>query len=219
NRADALSMLGVAYETAAILNQKVNLPNEELHSAGEKAADYVSVSVEDPELNPYYGAFIAKDIEIKPAPLWMRNALIASGIRPINNVVDITNYVLLEYGQPLHAFDYDRFGSDQVVTRRAGQNEKMITLDGEERILSNENLVITNGKEPVALAGVMGGLNTEVNEDTTTVLLESAYFSPFAVRTAVRNTGLRSDSSTRFEKGVDPNRVEKAGFRACHLLE
>ncbi|WP_010532445.1 phenylalanine--tRNA ligase subunit beta [Lentibacillus jeotgali] len=219
NRADALSMLGVAYETAAILNQEVKTPNEEIHPTSEKAMDYISVSVEDPALNPYYGAFIAKDIEIKPAPLWMRNALTAAGVRPINNVVDITNYVLLEYGQPLHAFDYDRFGSDQVVTRRAGQNEKMLTLDGEERTLSDENLVITNGKEPVALAGVMGGLNTEVSEDTTTVLLEAAYFAPTAVRKAVRDTGLRSDSSTRFEKGVDPNRVEEAGFRACHLLE
>ncbi|GGJ84482.1 phenylalanine--tRNA ligase beta subunit [Lentibacillus kapialis] len=219
NRADALSMLGVAYETAAILNQEVKMPNEEIHTGGEEAADYISVSVENPDLNPYYGAFIAKDIDVKPAPLWIRNALIASGIRPINNVVDITNYVLLEYGQPLHAFDYDRFGSGQVVTRRAGQDEKMVTLDGEERTLSSENLVITNGKEPVALAGVMGGLNTEVTNVTTTVLLEAAYFSASAVRTTVRDTGLRSDSSTRFEKGIDPNRVEKAGFRACHLLE
>ncbi|QKY69624.1 phenylalanine--tRNA ligase subunit beta [Lentibacillus sp. CBA3610] len=219
NRADALSMLGVAYETAAILDQDVTLPNEDVHPASEKAADYVSVNVGDPDLNPYYGAFIAKDIEIKQSPLWMRNVLIAAGIRPINNVVDITNFVLLEYGQPLHAFDYDRFGSDEVVTRRGRHGEKMVTLDGEERILSNENLVITNGKEPVALAGVMGGLNTEVNEDTTTVLLEAAYFDPSAVRTTVKDTGLRSDSSTRFEKGVDPNRVERAGLRACHLLE
>jgi len=219
NRADALSMLGVAYETAAILDQDVMLPSEKVHAAGEKAADYVSVEVKDPDLNPYYGAFIAKDITIKPSPLWMRNALMAAGIRPINNVVDITNFVLLEYGQPLHAFDYDRFGSDKVVTRRAEQNEKMTTLDGEERTLTPENLVITNGYEPVALAGVMGGQNTEVSDDTTTVLLEAAYFNPIAVRMTVRDTGLRSDSSTRFEKGVDPNRVEKAGWRACHLLE
>src|SRR5699024_5580483 len=215
NRADALSMLGVAYETAAILDQDVMLPSEKVHAAGEKAADYVSVEVKDPDLNPYYGAFIAKDITIKPSPLWMRNALMAAGIRPINNVVDITNFVLLEYGQPLHAFDYDRFGSDKVVTRRAEQNEKMTTLDGEERTLTPENLVITNGYEPVALAGVMGGQNTEVSDDTTTVLLEAAYFNPIAVRMTVRDTGLRSDSSTRFEKGVDPNRVEKAGWRAC----
>ncbi|SFD59496.1 phenylalanyl-tRNA synthetase beta subunit [Lentibacillus persicus] len=219
NRADALSMLGVAYETAAIFDEEVTFPDETIHPSEEKAEDYITVTAEDPELNPYYGAFIAKNVEIKQSPLWMRNYLIAAGIRPINNVVDITNYVLLEYGQPLHAFDYDRFGSDKVVTRRALDNEKIMTLDGEERTLTNENLVITNGKEPVALAGVMGGANTEVYSDTATILLESAYFNPSAVRKAVSDTGLRSDSSTRFEKGVDPNRVERAGLRACHLLE
>ncbi|MFD1362205.1 phenylalanine--tRNA ligase subunit beta [Lentibacillus salinarum] len=219
NRADALSMLGVAYEAAAILDQDVTLPSEDVEHGSEKADDYISVQVETPELNPYYGAFMAKDVEIKPSPLWMRNALMAAGIRPINNVVDITNYVLLEYGQPLHAFDYDRFGSDLVVTRRAREHETMMTLDGEERTLTPENLVITNGKEPVALAGVMGGANTEVKDDTTTILLEAAYFDPAAVRTTVKDTGLRSDASARFEKGVDPDRVDRAGWRACHLLE
>ncbi|RYG74865.1 phenylalanine--tRNA ligase subunit beta [Lentibacillus lipolyticus] len=219
NRADALSMLGVAYETAAILDTELTLPDEHVHTDSEQASDYISVGVDAADLNPYYGAFIVKDIDIKPSPLWMRNALMAAGIRPINNVVDITNYVLLEYGQPLHAFDYDRFGSKHVVVRRAGDNERMTTLDGEERTLSSDNLVITNGQEPVALAGVMGGANTEVNDDTKTILLEAAYFSPQAVRATVRDTGLRSDSSARFEKGVDPNRVERAGLRACHLLE
>lgn len=128
NRADALSMLGVAYETAAILDEKIKLPDEAIHPSEEKAADYISVTAEDPELNPYYGAFIAKNVEIKQSPLWMRNHLIAAGIRPINNVVDITNYCLLEYGQPLHAFDYDRFGSDKVVTRRALDNEKITKI-------------------------------------------------------------------------------------------
>ncbi|GAB4075025.1 phenylalanine--tRNA ligase subunit beta [Barrientosiimonas marina] len=219
NRADALSMLGVAYETAAILDQDVSWPREDANQSSEQAEDMVSVQVEAPDLNPYYGAFIAKDIVIKPSPLWMRNALIAAGIRPINNVVDITNYVLLEYGQPLHAFDYDRFGSTEVVTRRAREQETMTTLDGEKWSLSSENLVITNGTEPVALAGVMGGADTEITEDTTTILLEAAYFHPSAVRTTVKDTGLSSDSSTRYEKGVDPNRVEQAGRRACHLLE
>ncbi|TRM12902.1 phenylalanine--tRNA ligase subunit beta [Lentibacillus cibarius] len=219
NRADALSMLGVAYETAAILDKDITLPEEHVRPDSERASDYISVDVKAPELNPYYGAFIIKDIEIKPSPLWMRNALMAAGIRPINNVVDITNYVLLEYGQPLHAFDYDLFGSKNVVVRRADDHEQMTTLDGEERILSSDHLVITNGNEPVALAGVMGGANSEVNNQTKTILLEAAYFAPQAVRTIVKDTGLRSDSSTRFEKGVDPNRVERAGYRACHLLE
>ena len=220
NRADALSMLGIAYEVAAILDQPVKLPDEAVQvEESATVANYVSVEVEAAELNPYYGAFMIKDVEIKPSPLWMRNYLMAAGIRPINNVVDITNYVLLEYGQPLHAFDYDRFGSEKIVVRRAKHDETLTTLDGQERILTDENLVITNGKEPVALAGVMGGLDSEVASETTNVLLEAAYFDAITVRKTVKQTGLRSESSTRFEKGVDPNRVRKAGARACSLLQ
>ncbi|MEN1968278.1 phenylalanine--tRNA ligase subunit beta [Lentibacillus sp. N15] len=219
NRADCLNMMGVAYEAAAILNQPLQLPEETVSPIDEAATSSIAVQVDAPDLAPYYGAFIVKDIEIKPAPLWMRNYLMAAGIRPINNVVDITNYVLLEYGQPLHAFDYDRLGTKEIVVRRAMENESMVTLDGQERVLSPQNLVITNGKEPVALAGVMGGANTEVAETTRTVLLEAAYFDPATVRTTVKKTGLRSESSTRFEKGVDPNRVNRAGVRACQLLE
>ncbi|MTW84252.1 phenylalanine--tRNA ligase subunit beta [Virgibacillus dakarensis] len=219
NRADCLSMLGVAYEVAAILDQALNLPEEKVTPASENTADYISVQVEDKNLNPFYGAFIVKDIQVGPSPLWMRNYLMAAGIRPINNVVDITNYVLLEYGQPLHAFDYDRLQSKEIVTRRADENETIVTLDGQERQLSNHNLVITNGEEPVALAGVMGGANTEVHDGTRTIMLEAAYFDPSSVRRTVKDTGLRSESSTRFEKGIDPNRVKHAGERACQLLE
>jgi phenylalanyl-tRNA synthetase beta chain len=219
NRADALSMLGVAYETAAILNESIDLPNESVHTEDELAANYIAVDVEASDLNPYYGAFIIKDIKVKPSPLWMRNYLVAAGIRPINNVVDITNYVLLEYGQALHAFDFDQFASNKIVVRRAENGEKLTTLDDQERTLSEENLVITNGKEPVALAGVMGGANTEVKEETTTVLLEAAIFDAASIRKTVKETGLRSEASTRFEKGVDPNRVHRAGMRACHLLQ
>ncbi|WP_042146267.1 phenylalanine--tRNA ligase subunit beta [Paucisalibacillus sp. EB02] len=219
NRADCLSMLGVAYEVGALLDKPVNLPSEEVHAGEEKAADYISVKVEDEKLNPYYGAFVIKDVEIKPSPLWMRNYLLAAGIRPINNVVDITNYVLLEYGQPLHAFDYDRLNSKEIVVRTAKQDETIVTLDDVERTLNPENLVITNGQEPVALAGVMGGANSEVTSDTKNILLEAAYFDSVSVRKTVKATGLRSESSTRFEKGIDPNRVKHAGLRACHLLE
>ncbi|APC48080.1 phenylalanine--tRNA ligase subunit beta [Virgibacillus halodenitrificans] len=219
NRADCLSMLGVAYEVAAILNQDIQLPNEEYDTSEEDASDHISVSVDAKDINPYYGAFIIKDLEIKPSPLWMSNYLIAAGIRPINNVVDITNYVLLEYGQPLHAFDYDQLQTKEIVVRRAYNGETIVTLDEQERTLTEEHLVITNGKEPVALAGVMGGHNTEVTEQTTTVLLEAAYFAPSAVRATVKHTGLRSESSTRFEKGIDPNRVKAAGKRACQLLQ
>src|SRR5699024_8339926 len=219
NRADCLNMLGVSYEVSAILDKPVKWPDETIHPVQEKAEDVVSVNVDVPELTPYYGAFIVKDVEIKPSPLWMRNYLIAAGIRPINNVVDITNYVLIEYGQPLHAFDFDRLGSDSIVVRRAKDGETITTLDDQKRRLSSEHVVITNGKETVALAGVMGGANTEVHDGTTTVLLEAAYFDPFTVRKTATETGLRSESSIRFEKGVDPNRVKAAGFRACRLLE
>ncbi|WP_067843363.1 phenylalanine--tRNA ligase subunit beta [Amphibacillus sediminis] len=218
NRSDALSMLGVAYEVGAILNQKVKWPSEVVETSSEKAADYISVKVEDRESNPYYGALIIKDIEVGPAPLWIRNYLIAAGIRPINNVVDITNYVLLEYGQPLHAFDYDKFGSKEVVVRRARANETIVTLDDETRALTPEHLIITNGSVPTAIAGVMGGADSEVTETTKTVLLETAYFDGKRVRKAIKDHNLRSESSTRFEKGVDPNRVKRAGFRAAQLL-
>jgi phenylalanyl-tRNA synthetase beta chain len=219
NRADALSMLGVAYEVGALLDKSINLPSEEVKVSSEKAADYISVKVEDESLNPYYGAFVIKDVEIKSSPLWMQNYLLAAGIRPINNVVDITNYVLLEYGQPLHAFDYDRLGSKEIVVRSAKQDEKIVTLDDVERTLTPENLVITNGKEPIALAGVMGGADSEVTGETKNILLEAAFFDSISVRKTVKATGLRSEASTRYEKGIDPNRVNRAGLRACHLLE
>ncbi|SEO81502.1 phenylalanyl-tRNA synthetase beta subunit [Amphibacillus marinus] len=218
NRSDALSMLGVAYEVAAILNETVQLPSEEIAPVAESATELVSIKVAVPEDNPYYGAFLIKDIKVGPAPLWMRNYLIAAGIRPINNVVDITNYVLLEYGQPLHAFDFDKFGSSQVVVRRAYDQEKFVTLDNQTRTLSPEHLVVTNGSEATALAGVMGGANSEVTDMTTTVLLEAAYFAGSRVRTAAKDHQLRSESSTRFEKGVDPDRVKRAGYRAAQLL-
>lgn len=220
NRPDALSMLGVAYDVAAVLDQPIHLPDENLNADESiQAEDYIDVKIDSIENNPYYGAFVIRDVEIKPAPLWMRNYLMASGIRPINNVVDITNFVLLEYGQPLHAFDYDRFGSKEVVIRQGKENETMITLDDQERQLNEKNLVITNGKEPVALAGVMGGADSEVTDETTNILLEAAYFDAASVRHTVKQTGLRSESSTRFEKGVDPNRVKRAGIRACSLLQ
>ncbi|MDC3412593.1 phenylalanine--tRNA ligase subunit beta [Aquibacillus sp. 3ASR75-11] len=219
NRSDALSMLGVAYEVAAILDRPVHLPEEHAETmTTESASDYINVKVDDPDLNPYYGAFIIKDVTVGPSPLWIRNYLIAAGIRPINNVVDITNYVLLEYGQPLHAFDYDRFGSKEVVVRRASEGEKITTLDDQERSLKPDHLVITNGLDAVAIAGVMGGANSEVHAGTTTVLLEAAYFDPATVRAGSKDHGLRSESSVRFEKGVDPERVKRAGKRASRLL-
>ncbi|MCY8224345.1 phenylalanine--tRNA ligase subunit beta [Bacillus haynesii] len=218
NRADAMNMLGVAYEVAAILGREVKLPETAYQAGAEKAADYISVKIEDPEANPLYAAKIIKDVKIGPSPLWMQTKLINAGIRPHNNVVDITNFVLLEYGQPLHAFDYDRFGSKEVVIRKAYENEKITTLDEQERTLTLEHLVITNGSLPQAVAGVMGGADSEVREDTATVLLEAAYFNGQTVRKASKDLGLRSESSVRFEKGIDPARVRLAAERAADLI-
>jgi len=218
NRADALSMLGVAHEVAAILDRKVKYPEISYESSSEKASDLIDVKVDAPEDNPLYIAKVIKNVTIAPSPLWMQTRLMAAGIRPHNNVVDITNFVLLEYGQPLHAFDYDRLGSKEILVRRAQDGEKIVTLDDQGRTLTSEHLVITNGTEPVALAGVMGGANSEVQSDTKTVLLESALFNGQRIRTASKDHGLRSEASARYEKGVDPNRIPAAAERAAQLI-
>uniref|UniRef100_UPI0009E8AB36 phenylalanine--tRNA ligase subunit beta n=1 Tax=Sporosarcina koreensis TaxID=334735 RepID=UPI0009E8AB36 len=206
NRSDALSMLGVAYEVGAILSQGIALPKIEYPTAAEKAEDKLKLRVDASVDNPMYVAKVVKNIKVAESPLWLQNALMAAGVRPHNNVVDITNYVLMEYGQPLHAFDYDRLETGEIVVRHAEEGETITTLDDVERKLQSHNLVITNGNEPVALAGVMGGANSEVHDGTTTVVIESAYFAPSSVRHTSKEVGLRSDASTRFEKGVDPNR-------------
>ncbi|OEH91886.1 phenylalanine--tRNA ligase subunit beta [Bacillus solimangrovi] len=218
NRADCLSMLGVAYEVAAILNKPVKLPEISLEEAAEQASESISVKVDSTDDNPYYSARVIKNVKVGPSPLWLQNRLIAAGIRPISNIVDITNFILLEYGQPLHAFDYDRFGSKEIVIRRATEGELLTTLDDENRTLTSEHLVITNGTVPVALAGVMGGADSEVNEDTVNVLLESAIFDSQRIRIASKDHGLRSEASARYEKGVDINRAAIASDRAAQLM-
>ncbi|UOE75626.1 phenylalanine--tRNA ligase subunit beta [Parageobacillus thermoglucosidasius] len=218
NRADCLSMIGVAYEVAAILGRNVKLPVTKIQENGENVHDYISVRVDAPEDNPVYAGRIVKNVKIGPSPLWMQARLMAAGIRPHNNVVDITNYILLEYGQPLHAFDYNRLGSKEIVVRRAKAGETIVTLDDTKRTLTEDHLVITNGTEPVALAGVMGGANSEVRDDTTTVFIESAYFTSPAIRKASKDLGLRSEASTRFEKGIDPARTKEALDRAAALM-
>lgn len=218
NRADCLNMLGVAYEVGAILDNEVKYPSIELQESSEKAEDYIRVNVEAKEDNPLYVARIIKNVKIGPSPLWMQTRLMAAGIRPHNNVVDITNYVLLEYGQPLHAFDYDRLGSKEILVRHAVEGEKITTLDDQERTLKGDHLVITNGETPIALAGVMGGADSEVKDDTINILLESAYFAGLSIRKCSKDHGLRSEASARYEKGIDPNRVRAASERAAALI-
>ncbi|WP_040229004.1 phenylalanine--tRNA ligase subunit beta [Bhargavaea cecembensis] len=219
NRADALSMLGVAYEAGAILSKEVTLPDTSHGEAEDPASGKLKLRVDAPEANPLYAAKVVRNVKVGSSPEWLKARLMASGVRPINNIVDITNFVLLEYGQPLHAFDYDRLGTGEIVVRHASEGETIETLDGTERTLQPHHLLITNGREPVAIAGVMGGANSEVHEGTTTVVIEAAWFDPASVRRASKDLGLRSDASTRFEKGVDPNRVIEAGERAAALME
>ncbi|AFS71133.1 phenylalanine--tRNA ligase subunit beta [Exiguobacterium antarcticum] len=214
NRSDCLSMYGVAHEVAGILNTNPVFPTVDVTEASETTGVEVRL---DSEACSFYAAREIRDIAIAESPLWLKNRLIANGIRPINNVVDITNFVLLETGQPLHAFDAKKL-SNQIVVRQAIAGETFQTLDEVERTLDPSMLVITDGERPVALAGVMGGANTEVDATTTSIVLESAYFAPISVRKTSRVLGLRSDSSSRFEKGVDPRRVLLALDRAATLI-
>lgn len=216
NRADCLNMIGVAYEVAAILDRDVKLPT--VTSEATNSADYVTVSVEAKEDAPYYSAKLVKGVKVGPSPLWLQARLMSAGIRPINNVVDITNYILIEYGQPLHAFDYNKLNSNQIIVRHAKENEKIVSLDGEERSLQPHHLVIATEKEAVAIAGVMGGQNTEVDENTVDVLIESAVFRGQSVRQTSKDLGLRSESSARFEKGIDSSRTFAASERAAQLM-
>jgi phenylalanyl-tRNA synthetase beta chain len=218
NRSDALSMIGVAYEIAAILGRDVKLPEPQLSETAEKTSEHISVRISAKEECQHYAARLVRNVKIGSSPLWMQNRLMAAGIRPINNIVDITNYVMLEYGQPLHAFDADRLDGGRINVRLAGQGEKIVTLDGTERELEPTMLLITDGAKPVAIAGVMGGANSEVTQDTKHILLEAAKFSGASVRKTSRKLGLRSESSLRFEKEVNPEAVIPALQRAAELM-
>ena len=214
NRADALSMRGLTYELGALYNNKVDFKDVEKEENYE--ATSLQVSIESDSCRNYVGQ-VVKNVEVKDSPLWLQTRLMNSGIRPINNIVDITNYVLLEFGQPMHAFDKDLVG-DKIVVRDAKEGEVLETLDGEERKLQTTDLVITDGTHAIALGGVMGGKNTEVSEETKNIILESAYFNPTSVRRTSAAHGLRSDSSARFEKGIDPNMQKAALARAVELI-
>ncbi|SLM86804.1 phenylalanine--tRNA ligase subunit beta [Vagococcus fluvialis] len=219
NRADALSMRGVAHEVAAIYNRKVTFPVKELVEASDaNISDYVSVDVENQEDTPTYRMRVIKDVTIKESPMWLQTLLMNEGIRPINNVVDVTNYVLLLFGQPQHAFDYDKLGSKEINVRRANDGEKLVTLDEEERELTTENLVITNGSDPIALAGVMGGFDSEITKNTTTVALETALFNSTLTRRTARGFGLSSESSKRFERGINVSTIEEASAFAAQMI-
>ncbi len=218
NRPDVASVIGIAREVGAILDKPVKNIEPKLTESGKDAGEWSSVEILDYDLCPRYAAKIITDVIIKPSPTWMVTRLERCGVRAINNLVDITNYVLLETGHPLHAFDYEKLAEKRIVVRRAKDTETLITLDGETRNLTSQMLVIADAKKAVALAGIMGGANTEVDEKTRTVLLESAYFKPPNIRRTSKTLGLQSEASYRFERGADPTIQVKAADRVCELI-
>lgn len=220
NRPDCQGILGIAREAAITLGTEFRAPEVALKEAGEgNVTDYASVEVKEPALCPRYTARVATNVKIGPSPKWMRDRLLGAGLRPINNLVDITNFVMLEYGQPMHAFDLSTLEGNKIVVKKASAGEKFVTLDEEERQLDDTMLMICDANKPVAVAGVMGGENSKVVESATTILFESANFNGTSIRYTSKKLGLRTDSSAKFTKGLDPNNAILALNRACQLLE
>lgn len=218
NRPDCLSMIGMARETAATFGKTLKYPDTSSNTIGENAADYIKVDVKS-DLCKRYTARVIKDVKIQQSPWWLQKKLMAAGMRPINNIVDITNFVMLEYGQPLHAFDINSIAGGTIIVDTANDGDTFVTLDGNERTLDKEMLMINDGEKAIAVAGVMGGLNSEITEDTTTVIIESANFLGSSVRQTSKKLALRTEASGRYEKGIDPNLCETAADRVCKLVE
>lgn len=219
NRGDCLSVIGVAREIAALYQRPFKNPTPSFPESDKKTADLVSIKIQNPDLCPRYVARIAERIVLADSPSWMKQRLQAAGVRSINNVVDITNYVMLETGQPLHAFDLDKVSAQQIIVRTAGDDKTFVTLDEIERKLDPDTLMICDGSGPVAVAGIMGGLNSEITATTKNVLIESAFFQPASIRRSARMLGLSTESSYRFERGVDPLGTDLAADRAMELLQ
>ena len=219
NRVDCYGIMGIAREAAATFKKKYIKPDESVKGAGGNAADYISVEIKDADLCSRYCARIVKNVKIAPSPKWMQRRLASNGIRPINNLVDITNYVMLEYGQPMHAFDYNTIAGKKIVVRRAKDGDVFTTLDGQERKLDSEVLMICDGEKEIGIAGIMGGENSMITTDVDTVLFEAATFNGPNIRKSAKRIGLRTDASGIFEKGLDPVNAEAAINRACHLIK
>lgn len=219
NRVDCYSVIGIAREVAATFRKEFKPPVVTATGNSEDVHDYVKVTVKDTDLCPRYCARVVKNIKIAPSPVWMQRRLAATGIRPINNIVDITNYVMEEYGQPMHAFDYDKLAGHEIVVRRAEANEKFVTLDGQERTMDENVLMICDGEKAVGIAGIMGGENSMITDEVKTMLFEAACFDGTNIRLSSKRIGLRTDASGKFEKGLDPNNAEAAINRACQLIE
>ena len=219
NRVDCYSIIGIAREAAATFRKPFTPPVVTETGNAEDINDYVKVDVEATDLCSRYTARLVKNIKIAPSPKWMQRRLASAGIRPINNIVDITNYVMEEYGQPMHAYDYDTLAGGKIVVRRAKDGEKFMTLDGQERTLDSDMLMICDGEKAVGLAGIMGGENSKITDDVKTMLFEAATFDGTNIRKATKRLGLRTDASGKFEKGLDPENALAAMNRACQLIE
>ncbi len=221
NRPDCLSVIGLARETAISFDKPFNVPAPDVKELGDgdKIDNYLSVAINDPDLCFRYAAKVVKNVKIAPSPLWLRMRLRAAGVRPINNIVDITNYVMLEYGQPMHAFDYAMLDGSAINVRRANDGELFKSLDDKDHTLDSSMLVIADGVKACALAGVMGGANSEIKDTTATVVFESACFSGPSVRVTAKKNGMRTESSSRFEKGLDPENCMAGLLRACELVQ
>jgi phenylalanyl-tRNA synthetase beta chain len=217
NRPDCLSVIGIAREIAAIQNTSLKYPDYTLTDKEPTIGKFTSVRIEAPDHCPRYAARLLENVTVKVSPFWLQDRLLSVGLRPINNIVDITNFVLMETGQPLHAFDFDRLAQNRIVVRTAAKGEKFVTLDQKERILDPEMLMICDGEKAVAIGGVMGGLNSEIEDNTTRVLIESAYFNPVSIRKTSKKLGLSTDASHRFERGVDPegSKINGGTWRCC----
>lgn len=219
NRPDCLSMIGMAREAAAVFGKELKYPEVSAENEEGDVNDYISVENKRPDLCPRYTARVIKDVKIGPSPWWMQKRLMHGGMRPVNNIVDITNFVMMEYGQPLHAFDIRHLEGGKIIVDTAEDGAKFTTLDGTERELDSSMLMINDAAKPVAVAGVMGGLNSEILEDTNTVVLESANFNGDSVRLTAKKLGLRTEASGKFEKGIDANLCARAADRVCRLIE
>ncbi len=219
NRVDCFSILGIAREVAATFDKKFVPPVITETGNSENVNDYIKVTIKDTELCPRYTARVVKNIKLAPSPKWMQDRLRAQGIRPINNIVDITNYVMEEYGQPMHAYDWETIAGREIIVRRAEQGEKFVTLDGQERQMDEDILMICDGEKAVGLAGIMGGENSMITDNVTTMLFEAACFNGTNIRISSKKVGLRTDASSKFEKGLDPNLALMAMNRACQLVE
>lgn len=219
NRVDCYSVLGIAREAAVTFRKPFVAPKVEVKGNGEKIEDYISVEVKDEELCPRYCARVCTNIKIGPSPKWMQRRLAASGIRPINNLVDITNYVMEEYGQPMHAYDLSTISGNKIIVRRAKDGDEFQTLDGQIRKLDKDMLMICDGEKEIGIAGIMGGENSKITDDVKTVLFEAAIFHGANIRKSAKRLGLRTEASGKFEKGLDPYNAEEAINRACQLIE